>query len=104
MNLNIDYDALENCGDVSKINAEKLLEQIKIWEENIDYLKKIWQGEDAEIFFDKADNYLKNAETLSMCMDTIGSFMKSATNRYYEEEEVWSKEVERERNEDYEQQ
>lgn len=103
MNLNIDYDALENCGDVSKKNAEALLEQIKIWENSIDDLKEIWQGEDAEIFYNKADGYLKNAETLSMCMDTIGSFMKNATYVYYDEEENWSREIEKERNEDYEQ-
>ena len=66
-------------------------------EVNKEELKKIWSGEDADVFFNRIDIYLNKVELLKETSKTIGSFMLEADKNYCKADEEFVDDLKRER-------
>ncbi len=90
MNLRVNHEEINNFYDLSKNESEFIREKIDFWIKKIDELKEIWQGEDADTFYDNATSYLKNMYILPEFYDSIDDFIINA-NRQYRNTDLLSK-------------
>jgi WXG100 family type VII secretion target len=77
-------------------DIDKLLQQIEI-------LKTIWQGQDAEKFYKNAGAYFDKMKDLPLAMMKMGKFIEKANGDFKESDQSFSKELETEVDEEYEQ-
>jgi uncharacterized protein YukE len=98
MLLKVKHEELENVtgvmvkdGDAYDIEIDKMLEQIE-------KLRTIWQGKDAEIFCDNVTNYITKMKNIPKCLRNMSKFVNNVNNGYTEQDESFSKELETEAN------
>ena len=80
----------ENLKDVTKNitqDRDKLEYEIKYWITKIEELKDVWQGEDADLFYNSCLSYVKRMTNLVDFYDTIGGFIDDSSNKYNENDE-----------------
>ena len=61
-------------------------------------LKGVWQGEDADIFYEEAFNYINRMKTITNCFNVLGNFMNDANHSYEESDTSLKNELEKEAN------
>ena len=77
-------------------DIDKLIEQVRI-------LKTIWQGQDADKFIANAEMFFEKMKGLPITMNAMGKFINKANGDFEEGDEAFSKELETEVEEQYEQ-
>jgi uncharacterized protein YukE len=86
MNIEVNTDELKNCEMIFSKNSISLEEEIKYWEAQIEKLKNVWSGTEADIFYGRITSYLLK---LKMIYETTNIFSKTIRNSYtmYEEKD-----------------
>ena len=70
----------------NKLNNEStmLLEEIKKIEKSIEELKTTWQGEEADVFYAKINNYLTKLKTVPSTYNNLSNYLEKTNIRYKE--------------------
>ncbi len=84
-----------------KKHSEELETEIEYWQDQINELKNIWKGNDANIYYGKIDVYLEKLKMLSSCAMSLGDFINKEYEMYQSKDEEFSNALKRE-NIDYE--
>ena len=98
MNLKVKHNELNNVKKNLNANSEKLNTEIELWLNCIEKLRTIWQGDDANLFCDKAEGYVSRMKVISSSFDTIGNFIKEADDVYLEKDMKLKNNLEKEAN------
>ena len=95
MNLRVNHNEINHICDVSNVQSEQFKENINIWLSKLDELKEIWQGEDADKFFENSISYIKRLSVISNCYDSLGDFVMGANRAYHNTDLEGRKQFER---------
>lgn len=79
-------------------NSEELDIEINNILQYLNELKGVWQGEDAEIFYEEAFNYVNRMKSITNCFSAMGNFMTNANSSYEENDLSLKNELEKEAN------
>ena len=64
--------------------AEMLMAEIEKIESEITELKRVWQGEEAEIYYIRADNYITKLKSIPETYKSMARFLERANIMYKE--------------------
>ena len=78
----VSNDLIKSSSNVSK--------EIETWEKSVDDLKKIWQGKDANVFYNRIGLYLLKLKMLSESSNSMGVFINKANNKYIEKDDEFA--------------
>ena len=98
MKMRVNHEMLNDVIKESLTDYQALFKEIEAMEKDIESLKQVWQGEEAEIFYIKIDNYLGNMKSIPETYHTFAKFMTRANNLYKEADENFAKDINRVRN------
>lgn len=79
-----------NHGEMTKVKTQlnndaiSLMQEIEKIEKNIEELKSTWQGEEANIFYIKMNNYLTKLKSVPKTYQSMSVFLERANIRYKE--------------------
>ena len=93
--LNLVRKNMDKDADDLDTSIEKIIAQLEI-------LRGIWQGQDADKFFGNVNDYFTTMKGIPRCMRNMGKFIKKANNDFNDGDESFSKELEKEVEEEYE--
>lgn len=79
-------------------NSEELDIEINNILQYLNELKGVWQGEDADIFYEEAYNYINRMKTITNCFDVLGNFINDANHSYEVSDMSLKEELEKEAN------
>lgn len=82
MKLMVKNDELDNVLERLSDNEIDLQKQLEELQKQIERLKEIWQGEDANALYNKAESYLEFLDFLPVVYNTLSSLMNAANNKY----------------------
>ena len=80
--LKVKYEELEKIKNNSKKNAELLDQEIALWLNSIENLKRVWQGIDSENFCLSTERYLTKLRFVSTLFNNISEFIDKANQLY----------------------
>jgi len=103
MEIKLKHEELGQVKKVMEKDAQEFDSDIMKLREQIDILGTIWQGQDAEIFCKHAAEYFDKMRELPVAMGKMGLFIGKANGNFQENDESFSKELETEVDEEYEQ-
>ncbi len=95
MKIRINHGEMTNVKNKLNNEGAMLLEEIEKIEGLIAELKGEWQGEEANIFYIKADNYTKKLKSVPLTYQSMSRFLERANIRYKEADIALSKEIEK---------
>jgi uncharacterized protein YukE len=98
MLLKVKHEELNNVTGVMVKDGEAYDTEIKNMLEQIDKLRTIWKGQDAEIFCDNVTNYITKMKNIPICLRNMSKFVNDVNNGYTEQDEAFGKELEVEAN------
>ena len=96
MDLKVNHSGLNDFCDMSDIQSELMNEQIRVWQDKLGALKDVWQGDDADTFFDNAMSYVNRLTIIPECYNSLSEFVGSANKEYHEKDMESKKEFEKE--------
>ena len=94
MKIRIDHGKMVEVTKRLKTEADRLMAEIEKMEGNIEELKPVWQGEEANIFYIKAKNYTTKLKSVPKTYESMAIFLERANIRYKEADIALSKEIE----------
>jgi len=86
MELKVNHNEVNTFCDMSEAQSEILSEQIEIWNIKLDELKEVWQGDDADKFFENAGDYVRRLNVIPECYNTLHEFVGKANNEYHNQD------------------
>ena len=93
MKVKVDYKELDIVKDNMVDNSQELKNSIENINSNILELKNIWQGEEANKFIMKFDNYIAKLRTVPETYDNLSHFLAKANILYQEIDKDIKKEI-----------
>lgn len=84
-------NTMEKDGDAYDTEIDNMLKEIE-------KLRTIWQGQDAKIFCDNAQNYITKMKNIPVALRNMSTFTKKVNGGYSDNDESFSKELETEAN------
>ncbi len=93
MDIEVDTEQLKEMEIDINRSADSFSEEIDWWKEQIERLKNVWQGEDAEIFYSKIDPYLIKLNMVSESERMIGKAIKNSYEMYEEKDNLFTMEL-----------
>ena len=103
MDIKVKHAELNEVKRVMEKDAQDFDEDIRRLRESIDALHQIWQGQDSDRFCKNAAEYFDKMRELPVAMGKMGLFIGKANGNFQEGDEAFSKELETEVDEEYEQ-
>ncbi len=89
MDIEVDTNELKIIElDINK-SANSFVEEIDLWKEQIERLKNIWQGEEANIFYSKIEEYILKLNMVSETEKIIGKAVRNSYEMYEEKDEYF---------------
>ena len=82
MDLRVNHEEIDNFYDLSTNESEFVREKIGFWLKEIDDLKKIWKGKEANEFYDNVTSYLKRMYVIPEFYDSVNDFVLEANKQY----------------------
>ena len=82
MRVKVNNNDLEELLKSMVKNREDLRTYLKELMGQINVLKEVWQGEDAEVFYHKAETYLKFLESVPNYYNNLDNLIGSASKSY----------------------
>ncbi len=95
MDLRVNHEEINNFFDLSQNESELIKEDINVWLQKIEELKEIWQGTDADEFYENVINYFKRLNIVPEFYDSINNFVLEANRKYREADNEAKKEFEK---------
>ena len=96
MLLKVKYDELKEVANTTNNDSSLLSEEIKKLLEQIEKLKSIWQGVDADAFYGNAYDYFQKMTTVYATLNNLGRFIDNVNNKYKNSDETFSRELDTE--------
>ena len=93
MLLKVKYDELKEVADTINNDSSLLSEEIKKLLDQIEKLKSIWQGIDADAFYENSYDYFQKMTTISATLNNLGKFIEKTNNEYKNGDEAFSREL-----------
>ena len=93
MKLRVDHEQLNDVVNKTYAEYENFFGEIHDMETEIANLKNVWQGEEANVFYVKVDNFLNNLKSIPETYNTLAKFMDKANYTYRSVDEECSKEI-----------
>ena len=97
MELKVNYDDLDSITKETKRNESDLEIERRRLLESLERLKESWAGDDVDIFYEKAHDYIDRMKVLCEFMTTTSDFITEGNRQYQAQEEQFSKELEAEK-------
>lgn len=101
MEIKVNEDELDSVKNTMDKDAQDLQSSIEKIVAQLEILRGIWQGQDADKFFDNARDYFEKMKDLPRCMEHMGKFIGRANGDLNGGDEAFSKELETEVEEEY---
>ena len=95
MRLVVDHDELQNVLVTVDDDTKYINEQIDYLLKQIDDLKDIWTGEDAEKFYEKAEAYLRYIKAVPQVCDNLSRLSGSANGYYKKTDKIYAESMKR---------
>lgn len=93
MKMRVNHQMLNDVVSKTNRDSEQLFGEINGMSNDINALKQIWRGEEADIFYTRIDNYLGNLKAIPETYNTFAKFMSKANKLYKEADEQFAKEL-----------
>ena len=93
MKIRINHGEMSNVYSKLNIEASELMNEIEKIERNITELKNVWQGEEANIFYIKINNYLTKLKSIPKTYESMSRFLERTNIRYKESDLALKKEI-----------
>ena len=90
MLLKVGHEELQNVSDEIKVDSEAYDVEIENMLKEVEKLKTIWQGQDAETFCDSFSQYLNKMKNMSVAMKNMSTVMDIANNGYQDMDAAFS--------------
>ena len=87
MMIKVRPDGLKNVTKNIDKDREELEYEINYWISKIEELQGIWQGEDADIFYNSCLSYVKRMSSITDFYDTMREFVGYSRYKYTENDE-----------------
>lgn len=94
MILKVKHEELRNVSKTMTKDGEAYDVEIKNMLEQIEKLKTIWQGEDAEQFYKNVKEYIEKMKNIPIALRNMSKFIDKANGGYSENDESFGKELE----------
>ena len=101
MEIKVKEDELNQVKRTMDKDAEDLASSIEQLTQQLEVLRGIWQGQDADKFFGNARDYFEKMKGIPNCMVNMGRFIDRANGDFNEGDESFSKELMTEVDEQY---
>ena len=75
MDLRVNHNELDNFYDLSKNESDFLREEINVWLEKLEELKNVWQGEEADEFYENVKDYFERMHILPEFYYSVNDFV-----------------------------
>ena len=96
MIIRVDKDELKILSNDLINSSSNVSKEIETWEKSVEGLKKIWQGKDADVFYNRINIYLLKLRMLTESSNSIGTFIDKANNKYIEKDNDFADVLKRE--------
>lgn len=96
MLLKVDHDELEKVCDNIRKDGDYLFKEIETMSNELENLKNVWQGEDADSFYANFSSYLNKLGNIPKYLGVVDNFINKINNKYTENDEAFSKELDTE--------
>ncbi len=96
MELKVNPEELDHVKDVMIKDADEFDSNIDKLREQIEILKGIWQGQDADMFCKNVGEFFEKMKGLPVAMNAMGKYIERANGDFQEGDEAFSKELETE--------
>ena len=93
MKFEVDSEELKNIETNFKKSSDEMNEYLIYWRNQIDNLKQIWTGEDADIFYERMEAYLKKLDMLAETKNVFGKAFKQSYSVYEDKDEEFAKQL-----------
>ncbi len=93
MKIRVNHNELNQVVNNTFGNHEKLRNEIDAMLADINSLKSVWMGEEADMFYSRIDNYLGNMKAIDETYNTLSNFMSKANKLYREADENFAKDI-----------
>ena len=94
MKIRVDHREMTNVINKLSNESNMLTTEIENIQKNIEELKTVWQGEEANIFYTRITNYLNKMEAIPATYDKMSSFLSRSNSRYKEMDNAFLKDIE----------
>jgi uncharacterized protein YukE len=84
MRIKVDHGQLNTVKLKMDENSNELLNEIDILSNKVRELQNVWQGEEANIFYMKFNNYITKLKSIPATYSTMSSFIERANIMYKE--------------------
>ena len=101
MNFELDSEELKRTERTLSNSSESFKEYLTEWRNEIDTLKTIWSGDDANVFYSKMEEYLSKLDLVSETTSAFSSTFNTSYTIYESKDNEFSKELDSE-NQQYE--
>ena len=98
MILKVDHDGLYDVTKTLKNDRDDYRKEIDNMLKQIEKLKTIWKGKDAEIFCSKAHDYIQNMKKIPNTMQQLATVGDKANAGYADNDELFGRQLESEAN------
>ena len=97
----VDEEELKQMTTTMGKDAESLDEAIQTITQQLEILRGVWQGQDADKFFEHAREYFEKMKGIPICMRNMEKFADRANKDFNDNDESFSKELDTEVDEKY---
>ena len=104
MNLRVEFDELEYVTKTMERDKSELEVEIKRLKDSLERIKTVWSGPDFEQFYAKASPYVNRMHVLVDFIDTSRTFINEGSNQYKSQDESFSRDLDKEREEEVDEQ
>ena len=96
MDLKLDGETLYEVEKTMEKDSQDLDKAIETITDALEELRGIWEGQDADKFFNNTREFFEKMKGIPMCMRNMGKFMNKANKDLNEKDAEFSKELETE--------
>lgn len=99
MILKVDKEELQNVSEELLKSSSTFVEEIKLWEKEITELTEIWDGYDAQLFYDRITTYLEKLKMVSACSNSLSTIISKTNGEYIKKDEEFANDLKKENDE-----
>ena len=96
MLIKVKHEELKQVKDVMKKDGDLLDDEINVLLEQMEKLKTIWQGQDADVFYNHVYDYINKMKNIPNAMRHISEYINKANNRFADSDDAFSKQLQTE--------
>ena len=93
--IKVRLGSMKNITRTLSEDERKLQEELNNMMQQINELKDVWQGEEANRFYEKAEQYIQFLNFLPTTYHNLAEIMKDANKKYKEIDTFYSDEIKR---------